>query len=418
MAIGITATNLSNALKVLYRGQKLDEVVFGSSARPLMNNLKKMEEFSGSTYPLPVYYEDAAGGRSAAFSNAQTNNSGMQIGKFDIDVVANHQVVQISTEALLRSRNSKGSFLAHQKMRVDTALNNLANDVERGLFRDGTGVIGRVNNGAGELAQTGLELITPTDAKNFHIGGVVKVAASATGALRAGSLTVAAVDFEAALGEDQVTMTANLSTGIAAIAQNDYIFYDGDGQNGGSTPLKISGTDAWFPETAPGATLFFGQNRSLHKTRLGGCRQPGSLSDIAKAIIDACAHMGSVALADGSMKAFMSYTTWALLADQVRRDVLRKPAKGTTAGYQYISVYGSSGEVHCIPSPFCQENVIWLLNMDTLELVSMGKCVRINDDDGLMARALGSDTGLEIRADSHAQFASKAPGKSCRIALS
>lgn len=411
----ITATNLSNALKILYRGQKMEEVVFGSSSRVLMNDLKKMEDFVGDTYPLPVYYEDAAGGRSPDFSVAQANNSAMQLGKFAIDVVANNQVVRISTEALLRSRSSKGSFLAHQKMRVDTSLNNLANDVERSLYKDGTGVIGQVNNSS--FATTSLDLVTDKDAKNFHIGAKIVFCTTTTGALldSGQSIEISKVDFEAT--SNQVTLAENLNV-ISGMAQNAYIFYEGDAQNGGSSAVKISGLDAWIPSSAPGATAFFGQDRSLHPQRLGGSRQTGSLSDIGKAIIDGAAHLGDVAMGDGGQKAYMSYTAWALLVDQLRRDVQRKPARGTTAGYQYVTVYGATGPIECIPSPFCPENLVWLLNMSTWELISMGKCVRINDDDGLMARAISSQTGLEIRSDSHAQLGCHAPGKSCRITLS
>lgn len=401
----ITKTDIDNALKRYYHGQQLSNVVFGSEDRPFLNMVKKVETFQGTVTDVPVFYEDAAGGRSATFSDAQAGASAVEIGRFAIDVVENHQVVQITTDALLRGVSDKGSFLRNQILRVDTSLNNLANDIETSLYRDGSGQIGQVSSPG---ASTTLTLVTADDARNFYVNQDIVFAADNTSALRdsGANLTVTAVDYV----NGTLTVNANVST-ITGITNNDAIFTEGDYVSASDT-LKVTGLDGWLS----GTSTLFGQDRSLH-SRLQGIAGTGGLSDIKKAITDNASLAKMYASAKPDV-ALMGWQTFGDLVDQLDVDVRRQAGPNAQAGFSFIEIFGPSGPMKVVGATHCPDDRVYLLQMDTWTLYSMGPAVRINNDDGMMAQRQSSAAGLEIRADSHAQLACSAPGKNVRITLS
>jgi hypothetical protein len=409
----MTATQISNGLKVLYAGQRASMVVNGSEARPFYNDLTKPKDFSGDTKPIPVYYEDSAGGRHRTLATAQSQANQPQIGKFAIDVVEDNQVVRITTDAFLRARNDKGSFLSQQALRIDNGLNNMANQIEKSLFNTGTGVVGRMNNSS--FSTTTLDLVNDEDAKLFQKGAVYQFAATETGAVRSGTLTCASVDIGAT--SNQVEFTADIDVGITSPAQNDYIFQNGDAQNGGSSALGISGLPAWLPTTVT-ATAFFGQDRTDDPVRLGGIKSTGSFSDVAKAITDACAKIHDLVPAAAPKVAYINPITWGKLSNQLSQDVQRDPGGNGVAGFRYLSVQGAQGEVKCKPASYCKQADVYLIDLDVWALESMLDPVRINDDDGQIARAIYNQSGTEVRVDSHAQLSCSKPGYNARITLS
>lgn len=407
----ITKTNINNALKRLYVGQKMAKVIYGSEQRPFLNMVKKNTGFGGRDYPIPVYFEDAIGGRSATFADAQANCNAPQIAEFAIDVVKNYELVQITTDAMLRARKDVASFIRNQVLRVDMALNSLANNIEFGLFHTSSGEIGRVNNSSFDTKS--LDLVTDSDARNFGVGQCIEFALNMAQTPRTGTLKVAAVNRTGT--SNQITLNGYLNA-ITSIAQNDYIFTEGDYVTASDTN-KISGLASWCPATAPSSgDSFFGQDRSSDTNRLAGHPLTGDQNDIKKAITDAAAK----GAAHGGQfdTAFMNFEDWADLEDQLEGDVLRQPGAKAVAGYQYLQVYGCGGLIKVVPALFCQKGIVWLLKMGSFELISMGPVVRINNDDGLMANKVYNADALEIRADSHAQLACHRPVDLARITLS
>ena len=163
---------------------------------------------------------------------------------------------------------------------IDGVMRSVGDSISRNLFRDGSGAIGKVNNSS--FGVTTLDLVTDMDSLNFEVGMVLQVAAAKTGgSVRSGTLTVASINRGAAT--NQITTTANLSGGIGAIAQNDFIYQSGDYDG------ALTGLEGWLPSTAPGATAFFGQDRTDDITRLSGQRYDGSSGTILEALIEGSA---------------------------------------------------------------------------------------------------------------------------------
>lgn len=402
--MSITAASLDAALKELYSGQTVQNLVYDKSCRPLMSALKKNKDFSGRKMLLPVIWEDV-GGLSYSFSQAQTNVAASEIEAFEIDVTRMYTVARIEGEALLRSRHDKGAFLKGLKHLVDSAINRCANKVESMLFRSQSGDIGTISS----IASNVITLTNKGDVFNFFVNQELVFAASVSAALRDSgtSATVTAVD----RGAGTVTIDAT-PTGVTT---SDVIFNEGDYASSSDTNL-VAGLASWLPLSAPSSTAFLGVDRS-QDSRLGGLRISGSLSDIEGSIIEAAALLGRESAATPDV-CWMSYDVFRRLVNELGAKVERAPGGTGTGGYREIEIYGPKGVIKCRPAAGCPEGLAYLLSMKCWQLVSMGEPVQILKEDGLMISRMASADSYEVRVASWVQLGCDGPGLNVRIGLS
>ena len=331
----INKAAIDAALKELYAGQAVQNLVYDESARPFMSMLKKNTGFSGTIMPLPVLYEDV-GGRSYTFSHAQGNVYKSGITQFQIDVKQNYAVARITTDALLRSRNDKGAFLNGLKHMVDSAINRLSNDIECALFKDGSGSLGQVET----ATDNPITLVDTEDIVNFWVGQELVFADSTSSALTsASSLTVTAIDRD----NGQLTLDAAPST--LGVGDDEYIFTEGDYVSASDTN-KITGLEGWIPATVTDS--FFGVTRTTDETRLGGVRYTGSSAAIEESIVGAAARLGRECGAVPDT-ALMNFTTFRRLVNEMGSKVQRDQGKSATGGFQMLEVYGPRGLIRCVP---------------------------------------------------------------------
>ena len=162
---------------------------------------------------------------------------------------------------------------------IDGVLRSVGDSIATALFRDGSGAIGQISTST-TVGSAIIDLVKDTDVTNFEVG--MKLQASATksgGSVRTGTIEVASVNRTATT--NQITCTGNLTAGISAIAQSDYLYVQG---NYDST---VTGLEGWIPTTAPtSGDSFFGQDRSTDATRLGGQRIDGSSMTIVESLIN------------------------------------------------------------------------------------------------------------------------------------
>lgn len=409
MAAGnMTRSAIDAALKELYRGQKIEELAFNKNTRPFLSMLKKAPA-EGRFTPFPVIVEDSQG-IGAAFATAQANVSTSELAQFQVATVKSYSVGRIETEAVLAAKSERGAFIKGLQYSVDRAINGLANDLETHLFRGGTGSIGRCD---ATTSGTSLQLATVKDINNFSAGMELVFSNTDGGSVLAGHVTV--TDIDRVNGEMTVDALTAIDTG-SGVTAGDYICRESDAANG-STNVKISGLDAWVPSTAPGAGSFFGVDRTVDVLRLGGIRYDGSGSTYEEAIVNAAAEVGEQGAGRPDV-ALMAFNTWRQLVNELGSKVQRAPGGLAKAGYDAIQVYGPGGPVDCVPCTKCPTGVIWLLELNSWELISMDKPVRIIDDDGLRVSRVYNADALECRIGSYSQLACRAPGHNVRIAIS
>ncbi len=238
------------------------------------------------------------------------------------------------------------------------------------------------------------------------------LAASATdgtsGAVRAGTVEVAAVN--EATGE--ITATGNWTAGIAAAVASDFIFVAGD------FGAKFKGFDAWIPETAPGATLFFAVDRSVHPTRLGGQRKDLSGRPIEEALIDIGAIMS---LCGAEIDVIVvNPLQWASLEKSLgtrcQYGEMGSP-DNADIGFETIKLRTPSGKVDILADPNCQPNVAWALQLDTWTFETLGEMPKLLDTDGNAMLRTGTSDAVEIQCVYRAQPYTDAPGWNGRFII-
>jgi len=407
MATATTMTTFDDALKQYYTADAVKDLTYPN--HPFLAMVPKNEKFKGKNLPVPVIYGHGQG-RSSTFSTAQSNASASSLAEFLLTRKKDYGVVTIGGEVLEASRGDEYAFLSASTSEINGTLRALSDSLSKSLFGDGSGSIGKVNNASGAFGVATLDLVDDNDVVNFEKNQKVSVHNLTTGtAVRSGTLQVSAIDRNATTM--QVTMTGNLSAGISAIANNDYVFMEGDKGN------KVTGLAGWLPTTAPtSGDSFFGLDRSSDATRLGGQRyNGGSLASVDLAIINASVRLGR----EGGKPdyCFVSFTDFGSLITTLNSQVQRDVAQVGKFSFQGVEMYAPTGIIKIIPDKDCPVSRAFLVQMDTWKLYSIGATPRILRHDGLEMLRQSSDDGVEIRAGYYAQLGCTAPGWNCNITL-
>lgn len=407
-----SATNLTawdNALKQYYRAEAVKDLVYKS--HPFLEMVSKDTRFRGKNAPVPIYYGRPQG-RSATFATAQSNASASKIGEFLMTRKKNYGVVTIDGETMEAAQGDEYTFLNAVTTEIDGALKSVGDALSRNLFRTASGSIGRIA-ATTTLASTSIDLTDPNDVLNFEVGmKLVASSADGGGSVRAGSVTVEAVDRSkyTASSTDQITTNVNISTGITSPAANDYLFVEGDYDQG------VAGLASWIPTSAPtSGDSFFGQDRSADPTRLGGNRYDGSGDTIEEALIEGAA----LAAREGGEPdvCFMSFSDFVSLEKALTSQVQRSVVETERFSYRSLELYAPHGIVKVVPDKDCPKGVAYMLQMDTWSLMSIGEPVRILEHDGQRMLRQSSDDGIEVRVGFYGNLACTAPGFNTRVTL-
>lgn len=394
------------ALKQIYTNDKVENLVYKN--HPLYAMMPKFERFGGVNLPVPIQYAIPAGG-SAVFSTAQANKAPSRFKAFTLTRVSDYALASIQNETIDASMGDSFAFLEAATNEIDSAFLTAARSLATAIYRSGTGSIGQVANsnvGIAVLTLGSSSAADPSSVVNFEVGMTLTASATDGGADRSGTLVIVAIDRIAGT----LTMSGNLSAGIAAIAQNDFIRRQGD------INAKVSGLDAWLPASVTNAS-FFGVDRTADATRLAGISYDGSAQPIEEALLDA---VNLVAREGGSTDhIFMSYQNYSNLEKALGSKVHYVDLKvSPEVGFHGLRIIGPKNEINVIPDQNCQSSLAWALQLDTWKLYSLGKAPKILEADGLkMLRDSNADS-VETRIGYYGQMGCRAPGWNARIKLS
>ncbi len=401
-----TVTTANDALKSIYRGTKLETVTLDNN--PWLGMIPKREDFGGKDLPLPILYS-AGQGRSATFSDAQANATAAKIDQFLLTRVKDYQVDIIDGELLEAAESDMEAFINARVAIIDQGLQNIANNLSLMLYGNGGGSRGRV----GSVSTVTLTLLDIESVVNFEVGmSLVSCDTDGTsGSVDTDVSVVTGVD--RSLGK---LVEAGTWTTGSVFQDNDYIFCEGD------FGVMVKGLAAWVPSSAPGATSFFGVDRTSD-SRLGGLRYDGSGLPIEEALMQGLnLAFKAGAKTDVILMHPTNFTSLAVaLGSKVQYSkVPAQSGKGeiATIGFESIKIHGPSGKmVDVVADPRCTYNVAYALQKNTWTLATMGKAPRLLDKDGMVLRAVYNDDAYEVRMGYKGQVGCTAPGNNCRIAL-
>ena len=142
MATSTTNTNFDAALKQIYRDSYTRKLTF--RRRPLFGLLPKFEGFGGRNMPIVLQYGNPQG-RSRTFSNAQTNRTQIRVEDFLLTRVNNYAVSTIDGETIESTRQDDYAFLSALKLKIDSTMASLADDLESSFFRSSDGNRGQIS---------------------------------------------------------------------------------------------------------------------------------------------------------------------------------------------------------------------------------------------------------------------------------
>ena len=407
----------------------------------LFTRMPKFEDFTGSYYPVVTQYAPNAR-RSQDFAYAQSNTSTFKVEKHLVHRVRDYAMARLDTESILSSRGDAGAFANYLDVEVSGARYALRRSLARGVYGDGSGVIGKVgsltasdsHDGDPLTTITGLQCIVtlavPADIVNFEVGQQLQFKASTTyGTPKTSTNEVIAVDRSAGT----MVLTTSVATSDAqGVSAADYIFMKGDIAADAASYHRISGLDAWIPATAPASgESYFGVDRSSDSTRLAGHRFTGATTDVYHAFVSASDQLGR----EGSKPdhIFCDYATYTNLMKEVSsagassasgKDVMDgvrvNLGMGQTLelGFSNIVIHLPTGPISVIPDPDCPSNTAYMLKLSDWELASLGMAPQILDLDGSSFLRISDRDAMEIRLGFFGNVICKNAGNQSRIDFS
>lgn len=405
-------TAMAAALKELYKGQKVQEMLYKKN--PFFAMVSKDTKFVGEGMPIPLITAPNASG-SAEFASALAYQAPAKLQKFYLTRVKDYTLATIDHETQLATASDAGAFISAAKVNVDQAYRTITNSLASSMYRTPTGTIGY---GVFTTADSKVALTYPAMATQFEVGMTLVPSASDGGAI----VSSAGVGYVCAVDRINGTITlatsrANCDAGTSgnpANWSNSTTYYL---TRVGDLNSKMAGLQAWLPATKSGTliTSFFGMNRSNDVTRLSGVAYDGSGVGIEEAFITTatlCAEQGG---SPGHI--FTNYRSYNALVQALGSKVQREDVEAAGIGFSSIKIHGNDGEIRVIPDRNCPAYTAFLLDLETWKLHSLGEAPQILDyGDGKTIRVSNEDAA-QLRVGFYGNLACTAPGFNAQITL-
>ncbi len=425
MAAGnITVLNQADMLKRWYMDAKnlhrMDD-----QKNPLLGLIDKDPTGNGESWTVAVDVQNAGNG-APVYETALANTSAGVKKKFLGSFKNRYDVITIDQKVISATKGApKGAFAPSLKTSIDGMRRQNQKMTNFQLYRDQNGSIGQI--GAGFTSATGtLASATKSISQYIWNGAVLHFGPNKDGtSLRAGQVTIAGKDD--ATGVFRTVAPTALSTQITSIADGDYVFFSGasgtipTGVVGAGDAVNLAGLETWIPPTeALAQTTLFGCDRSTDSRALGGIRITATGESNEEAYIDAVTQVETYA---GTPKVIFCHTLrYAQLqkemSDRIRFNKLdgksfaKRGASDARFSFKGLVLDGASGEVTVMKDPACQFGYSWILDPETLCLLSMDTWpfVRNGDGAGSLLRD-NSGTGYTSSLFGYGEMLCYAPGQ-------
>lgn len=231
--------------------------------------IPKSTGWTGNDWPVPMIVSRGAG-RSATIANAVSSSIAPASGKFQMTRKRDFAQFLLDLEAMEASQGDENSMANLLEEQIGSKFNSLGMSIGTAAYRDGTGAIGQVTDTASVPT---LKFVNDEGLKYIEVGTVLVASTgstktAATRAAGTNSMTVTAIDYSA--------KTFTVGAGITGLADNDWLFVEGDRQAAQITAhsmcYKLAGFDAWLDPTVGALTAadaFFGQVRTGQPKMVG-----------------------------------------------------------------------------------------------------------------------------------------------------
>jgi hypothetical protein len=390
----LDVTAFDYALKTLYTKETIENLVYED--QPWLALIPKWERFRGKNFVEALVYTNT-GGEGHNFAVAQRNKLGAQGKAFTITRKKDYGLASIDGETIEASEGDEGALLEAIEQEMDSALHGLRRRMGIHLYGDGSSTVGTISTIAANL----ITLSDAEDVTNFDDGQRIVAAANATSAPRAGGTAaeVTAVDRDAG--------TVTIASTPAGWVANDLLFREGD-YEAASDSNSIAGMQSWIPDSAPTATLFFGVDRSVDTSRLGGNR----LSGAGLPLTEALTKLFTRICREGGRPdcAFISFARWEELENLLGSKVKYSDHEVGDIGFQAIRLRTPKGPVDIFADINMTSTRCYGVQKNVWKFRSLGGAPRVLGADGQRWLREPTADAYEVRTGYYGNVSCRAPG--------
>ncbi len=408
---GDTLTTADAILKQHYASGPL--LNLASQSNPVFGliskkNKRTTQSGGGRSWTQPIRISYPGGGSNDFATAMAATNNASGFGVFTVTRKSHYRKAQMQTELLEATETGAEDAFEDMIDELDKSIEAEANYLNFRLFRTQGGYIGRMTNSA--FNTTVLTLDDASGAWAVVKNDVLQLSAAdgTTGAVKSGTVTVSSVQRSAGT----ITLTGNISAGVATAAQNDYVFLNGDfGQ-------AISGFADWIPDAAPTSTTFYGQDRSVEPEMLGGLRVDASSSGAPthEILIDMMGQ-GETFGANFDVIVMHPLATAGMSKQLEGKWVIVKAQNydgDADIGYKGWNVSLNGKDVTIITDRVCPQKRAYALQLDTLTMFSAGTApMFIQKKSGSILKVSENSDAIEARVGEYANLSCKGPGWNC-----
>lgn len=337
-----------------------------------------------------------------------------------------YQLVTITNLLMEQTKTNAGAFVDAAKLQMDGGFRNITNNIAFEILSDGTATRGILAASGGYAKSGATVTLTLGNIQNivfFEVGMTLVASATSGGAPSTDYVSVTAVNRSTGV------VTGTASTGSSALSGNwangAFISIMGDLPAAGMTQISqalgICGIQAWMPATDPqSGENFWGVDRSVDPTRLGGLRYNAQAQTIEEGITNALAYLNR----EGGKPdlCLMDFASFAALVNALGGKVVNVQVKHdeVDVAFEGIRFQSAYGVVTVLADRNCPAQTAFLLTMNTWKLRSLGKVPHIltYGMEGLEGLRVGNADALEIRIGYYGNLICSAPGWNCRVSLS
>jgi hypothetical protein len=412
-AVQLTVALFDAMMKEIYPSWKVESLA--KRKRPLLDWMKKSDEFYGDTLVVPVLYEDPQSAGHAVLSDAVATAETTKQTKFVLTARSKaYGEVQIEAEAIMAASKDVGSFIRAKSAQIDGMIRQMGKQLHTALYRSGSGSVGQVTTITADnpaAGQSRLLLSNKSDVYNFGIGMVLE--ANNTDDSTSPKINAEVVKVNALNAADGYVFVDkdvinDLTT--TAWANADYLFLKGNAAVG-----VVTGLAGWLPLTAPtSGDSHYSVDRSAYVEALAGHRVDDTSRSILTNMQELAMKIAEFASgAEGELVAFTNPRSGLQLAEEVGAKVERTEPGRAKVGFDGFTIHSFvTGPIDVIFDIGCPPNRLYILDRSTWTFAHMGGVPHIIRDDGLSALrdAAGSYDGIAVRTRYFGEVYCNKPG--------
>ena len=423
------------AYKHTYGPKQIEPLVYKN--KPLLRDLRKVDDFEGDSYMHTIIYEDPEGG-STDYQTAQNGaNTSSKTARFAIWRGREYASLILSAEEVRASRSDKGSLLRKKDYETRRMIEKMAYRIDIGLHGSGSGIVASFTTGnSASLGTNQITLDIPAMCVRFAVGMKLQLAAnnpldgSAPVLLNSGATAKVVAIQRSSAGSvpSIITLDQNVSAWApsAAATTQYFLLRAGDGVGFGQNVLNggICGLKAWLPAPAPVGTTpgqrisnndqFWGYNRSVDPVRLAGCTyqaQPAEKYQVTFQNAGQELFVNGGGNEDNKMMLYVSpsdYTGYSLeLGPQVRY----ADTDEAGSGFKRLKVRTQAGDLTLTADPQIEPGLFYIMDKDYAYIKCLDAVPHLDEQDGLTGLRTGVTDGMRMNWRAWYQLVIDEPGK-------